>query len=69
MAISNWLELTTCLLTLLAIPMSFLKIDLVCLLFYKILAIATYCIVGRFGKFGESSVIHQAKIIQISAYN
>ena len=24
---------------------------------------------GKFGEFGESSVIHQAKTIQISAYN
>jgi len=29
----------------------------------------TYHIVGKFGEFGESSVIHQTKTIQISTYN
>jgi len=33
--------------------------------------ILVYCIVGKFGgrKFGESSLIHQTKTIQISTYN
>jgi len=30
---------------------------------------STYRIVGKFGKFGESSLIRQTKIIQISSYN
>ena len=33
------------------------------------LVYAVYCIAGKFGKFGESSVIHQTKAIQISTYN
>ena len=28
-----------------------------------------YCIVGKFGEFGESSMIRQTKTIQISTYN
>jgi len=28
-----------------------------------------YRIVGKFGEFGESSLIHQTKTIQISTYN
>ena len=28
-----------------------------------------YCIVGKFGQFDESSMIHQTKAIQIGTYN
>ena len=35
-----------------------------CLFMYS-----NYCIVGKFGKFEESSMIRQSKTIQISTYN
>ena len=31
--------------------------------------IRTYHIAGKFGKFGESSIVFETKTIQISAYN
>jgi len=31
--------------------------------------IKSYCIAGKFGEFGESSLIRQTKTIQISTYN